>query len=210
MKMEKKYKVIREETTRSTHGESSIGVEYKHLLTRHAYTMMTSQLESVDSVTVLDECSVDTRGGIIHPSTTSCSCSFYISNRLPCKHMMAISKRNGGSVFLPSAVAERWTKVYNNPFNSSDAPSTPNICRTSRLSQRSLTYDQKYNNALTKLKTAATAMAEMGMSEFKENLQLVKQFVDNIVSKRNFLIVDVVTVPTATGNNNYLLSNKHT
>ncbi|KAF2905892.1 hypothetical protein ILUMI_00282 [Ignelater luminosus] len=59
-----------------------------------------------------DEFIVDAKDLTIQATRSTCTCYFFNSMGLPCKHKFAITKYLNGNLFQPTLVLERWTMAY--------------------------------------------------------------------------------------------------
>ena len=56
----------------------------------------------------------------IPQSLASCSCLFFSTMQLPCRHLLFILVLQKKEIFNKNLIAQRWTKAYNICLNVSD------------------------------------------------------------------------------------------
>lgn len=64
------------------------------------------------------ETSFETQSGYV-VTRNSCSCTFFSSMKVPCRHIFKLLQTYESDLFVPSLCLERWTKQYYNASHSS-------------------------------------------------------------------------------------------
>ncbi|KAG4065407.1 hypothetical protein HA402_002805 [Bradysia odoriphaga] len=88
---------------------------YKDFLTPFAFNKMETQYElasHVEFTFIEDGEAIINNKRVDIVSSTTCSCLFFSSMQLPCRHIMKLSETLGGDAFKPDLCATRWTKAY--------------------------------------------------------------------------------------------------
>ena len=104
--------------TRVTHHASdSQEHAYMKLLTNDASDFVINQLELANKVdyqwqTNGNESNVHTSEGIITVTHQKCSCTFYQSMGLPCRHIFSLRVKDGISLYDAQICDARWTELY--------------------------------------------------------------------------------------------------
>ena len=190
---EKKYKSIRMLSSKPTCApKTCFDSLYNDYVTEFALKLLMPQFLKVDSVEIIDFKTVQTSEGPIFPTNLTCSCNFFCKYNLPCCHMIALEKFNERDVFLKSAIAMRWTKKYNTPAELHPNRKSIAVHQATPSKQKNMSFDQKFRKVDSLLKKASSVIAEFGMKEFEEKVEIVKHFVENIVNNKPFMIVDIV------------------
>jgi len=145
--------------------------EYTKLLTSYASGLVIKQLEAAKKVknikTENDRYVVETSEGERTVGITKCSCTFFTSMCLPCRHIFALRTMLGKPLYDPTICDQRWTSTYYRStqriFSNSQANSSLVVVKsnpkTSTLSQH-----EKYRKALlltTELASVASAASHI-------------------------------------------------
>jgi len=89
---------------------------YTMLLTPYAVNYVVQQLQRSKAIThiVSEEGKyyIQAEKKMETVTVYSCSCIFYLSMRLPCRHMFALRTRLGQALYEPSTCDKRWTREY--------------------------------------------------------------------------------------------------
>ena len=191
-KKDKKSNAIYKKVTAPLSSNSvPYGKDYEDCLTDYAFKKMLPQLRSVDDVTVLTENTVQTRIGPMQINESSCKCPFNVTNKLPCKHLIALAKFNGHSTFLIHSIAPRWTKAYTDSRVVDSSVRGETKIHVGEPRQRKvLSANQKFRKVQYECNKAATAMSNMGMTEFNEWFSMLQRFVENTVAGRRISLVE--------------------
>ncbi len=82
-------------------------------LTPYAWeTMMDKQLQKASEAEVFEQETGFKVGRQSYVSPEQCQCSFFNSNGLPCRHILAERKKLSLPLYAKSLVPQRWTKDY--------------------------------------------------------------------------------------------------
>ena len=96
---------------------SSPEAQYAKLLTSYAFSFVLKQIKLSDQVKSLQEDSsntfqVKTSEGMTTLTVIECRCVFQRSMKLPCRHIFALRRHLGLSLFDASCCSNRWTTSY--------------------------------------------------------------------------------------------------
>ena len=78
--------------------------DYQAYVTQFAFGIVLRQIHLINQVALPISNYITTIVG--------CNCTFYVTKRLPCHHLLAVRMRNHLALFDPSIVAERWTSTF--------------------------------------------------------------------------------------------------
>ncbi|XP_043271633.1 uncharacterized protein [Venturia canescens] len=155
---------------------------FSHLLTKYAFRFVEKELHPenrTDFTMVEGNDGFLTRidGTTIHTNSELCDCLFFVSMKLPCRHIFEARKNLGLSLCVVELCDERWTRKYffekQRVFNPSDGnidvPSptvTQNILRRRVLSQ-----SDRYRKAFLLAKESASLISESTGDEYIRRMQ---------------------------------------
>ena len=94
--------------------------QYMQLLTPYALSYVIKQLQLLTKVQVAeesensDECEYDisTSESVLHTSANGCTCAFWKSMQLPCRHLFAVRSKLNLELCSSALCSERWTLDY--------------------------------------------------------------------------------------------------
>ena len=123
-----------------------------------------------------------------------CTCTFYTTTKLPCRHIFAISIKTSQPVFAPSWVPERWHKSYQNK-SQSDIKSGNGVVQ-SVIVQRAppkamLTRCEKFKQLRVVLNAVADLCSELGNQDFLSRFEQLTLLHDIWRNKKDCIIVCV-------------------
>lgn len=157
---------------------TTVEAQYTRLLTPYAAKFVRRQFEKRSKVKIVDGC-VTTAETFLY----ECSCSFYQSMKLPCKHIFALRESNEQPMFDETLVHKRWRLdnyrtshvAHNMTADGSCANSSASIIvSTNEMHQpQPKTQHQKYNAAQILALRIATLVSETGISEFNNKMSIL-------------------------------------
>ena len=152
---------------------AAIQVEKEFHATRQHKIMVTS--EGTNYVIVDSE-----NIKIVDQIATSCSCTFYSSNMLPCRHIFAVRIKYDMCLISEDMIAKRWLKNFQSvQSQSASKPSVINrIVKTPTKRNRILSTPQKYSRAGNIAKDIASLITQLGTSQFHHCLQQLQTLHD--------------------------------
>lgn len=96
--------------------QSEASVSYMKHLTPYAYEYVAKQLRLMEKVTLSQQdeetYELESSEGSLTVTTTSCTCSFWLSMRLPCRHILAVRSELNLDVFDDNLCDGRWSLEY--------------------------------------------------------------------------------------------------
>lgn len=164
---------------------------YHQFLTPYAFHLVNQQFQFVNSVKLLsmeNETSArfDTNSGVVLTEICSCQCSFYMSLRLPCRHILKLRMVKALPVFVEDICHFRWTRPYyyrtnyalnqidhamdNSAFTSSTVLSTKG--------KQNLTSNQMYRNIMSISQGIATSCSLMSAPQYSLAENCLKKLSD--------------------------------
>ncbi|KAL8575281.1 hypothetical protein ACOMHN_001826 [Nucella lapillus] len=140
-----------------------ISQAYQQLVTPYAFKMIHQQLQARDKValgdsTQPDHYTADSSEGSLQVTSSSCTCTTFISTQLPCRHIFRVREHLQQELYCPNLIADRWTKTrYREAHRvfpesatsggvsvtSSPRPSTPRILSQVEKFRRATVVTQK-------------------------------------------------------------------
>lgn len=112
-----------------------------------------------------------------------CSCPFFTTTHLPCRHIIALLSIKEQPVFNPNLCANRWKREiaqYVSEFDYSVSNFTTSqlqvIQAANRQRPRSMTANEKFRLSEKETKKICEIFAEKNQQEFNELLQSLKQY----------------------------------
>ena len=152
---------------------------YRRYVTPYCFNMIQEQLKASLKVEVLTSSSVMSSSGTREVTNTDCTCAFFTSMRIPCKHILAIRRFNEVDTFCADLVNIRWTAKYYSskvhitaarPRLSISTQSTPR--RGPAMSER-----DRFKKAGDQLLELQNTMAQCGTAEFKRRSKVVSELI---------------------------------
>ncbi|XP_065840465.1 uncharacterized protein [Oscarella lobularis] len=176
---------------------------YEKYLTPFAFNHVEKQFNKIPSVQFTTDSSthflVQHNDGHILAAIDSCSCAFFESMKLPCKHIFAARRRSSLSMYSEDLYDVRWTNSHyrskHYAFHGVTADSTlvtsagsieANVLdegSTAAAHQQTLTEQQKYRIAFKIAQKTAESMSHLGSEDFFEYLKKLKS-VNNLIMER--------------------------
>ena len=156
-------------------------LQYRELLTPYAFEKVLKQIGRRESIKLPDdvETPVSSREGPLSVTSEACNCGFRSSFRLPCRHILARRKKDGLVSFDSQLVDRRWTSAYSPDPRPTPPASTMQVRETpSPAHVTVLTSHQKYRQLMAVASQIAGHGSELGMREFRECLQAMKNMRD--------------------------------
>ena len=126
--------------------------------------------------------SLQTSEGSQEVSATNCSCSFFNSMKLPCRHILQLRHKQGISLFDPNLCSKRWTNEYfrlNHKFLSTNlenqnCDNVTSIEVSSFNRKTKLNSQQKYVTALNLCKKICNTLSQNSHENFSRHLEQLK------------------------------------
>ena len=99
-----------------TFPEGSAEMKYSKLLTPYASGYLLKQIELISKVKEIKEDNghfiIEAAEGTVTLTSSCCSCIFYSSMRLPCRHIFALRTKLSQPLFEAGLCDKRWTADY--------------------------------------------------------------------------------------------------
>ena len=92
--------------------DNSSDEQYAQVLTPYAFNLVCKQQEKMTKVKIADDGTVNSSVGALSVTPESCQCRFFMTMKLPCKHIIAVREQTGLPLFSSSVIAERWKTSY--------------------------------------------------------------------------------------------------
>ena len=92
--------------------DNSSDEQYAQVLTPYAFNLVCKQQEKMTKVKIADDGTVNSSVGALSVTPESCQCRFFMTVKLPCKHIFAVREQTGLPLFSSSVIAERWKTSY--------------------------------------------------------------------------------------------------
>ena len=180
--------------------------QYGKLLTPFAYSHVKKELDKADQAEVLMLENGRVRVKIGQAETelvgNSCTCMFFASMKLPCRHIVARKNHAGESLYDEALCADRWKiKHYKrchrvlNPSietaNDNSAVLEPFVLTTY---VRTKTEQEKYKEAFKTLQAVAEQMSHYGTEDFLANMEALKKLQTQLAAGRRIQLKDDVAL----------------
>lgn len=180
-------------------GPSTPEAEYSKILTSYALSFVVRQVSLAEKVKDIEQNGdtylVKTSEGMKIVSLDDCECIFRISMQLPCRHMFALRKKLGISLFDGKCCAERWTVGYYRAtqriFCEMPSSSSIDVSFLEYPKQRKLTQHEKFRKANMLTTELAAVISEASHTHFYRRLELIKDLIDNWKSGTEVALADV-------------------
>ena len=154
------------------------GAKYANYVTPYAYTLIVTQLLLRDAVRVPDDGRLNTSEGPITVTASSCQCSFWVTRKLPCRHVFAYRKMKRLPSFDTDLVSDRWSASrYEAVCGQKLTESVGSVgitASTATSTSTVMSSHQKYATALSVAKDLASLASEVGMACFTERLAFLQ------------------------------------
>ena len=165
----------------------SIQEQYPTLLTSYAAEFVTEQIEYLDRVGNMTE----NHNGIFHVRSSrgvekvtrrSCTCLFFSSMRLPCRHIFAVRQAAGENMYDKSLCDIRWTSdffknnqcIFSKSFTVDDEPVTIQVIRKK---QKILNKAQKFRESSAITAKLAQLASDVGSAQYSRRMEVLKSLV---------------------------------
>jgi zinc finger SWIM domain-containing protein 3 len=143
------------------YSSDSVEAAYMQVLTPYAFSFVVKQIELCEKVKLPDHASFNETVEIITSATTvktshfSCECSFWTAMNLPCRHIIALRKAAGVSMFDANLIATRCKMDYyrskhcvlKDSRSGGTLPATSTSCVVEPPTVSILSQGQKYRKA---------------------------------------------------------------
>lgn len=166
--------------------------DYRKLLTHFAFTHMKPQINRIDAVqfSIVE----DDRAFIfmdnqifIEVTERNCTCEFFKTMRLPCKHIMALRSHNGHNQFEPALCHPRWHKSTISKFAVSEVNAgTIGQIIPIPINPRALTKNEKYRKVSAVLNSITDNVIDLPQALFETYLLELGKCLDFITKKTIF------------------------
>ena len=179
--------------------------KYGKLLTPFAYSHMKKELDKADQAEVfmLENGSMRVKIGQAETElvANSCTCNFFTSMKLPCRHIVASKNHAGESLYDEALCADRWKikhykechRVLNPSIGNPDEHSVvlePTVLKSSNV--HTMTEQQKYREAFKTLQAVAEQMSHFGTEDFLANMEALKALQTQLAAGRRICLGDGV------------------
>ena len=100
------------------HDATDVSLDYMKYLTPYAYQFVAKQLSFKDNVNLPEPIEdtfniISSEGEIkVHVTPTTCTCSLWLSMKLPCRHILAVRSRLNLDIFDELLCDKRWSADY--------------------------------------------------------------------------------------------------
>ena len=132
------------------------------------------------------EYNVQSSEGTLTVTTLKCSCCFFNSMTLPCRHIFSLRKKTGVSLFDRNLCANRWTNEYfeanSIAFNVGDreeetdlGENDVNVDVLPATKRRKRNAHEKYSEVMTACKKLANTLSLCSEDDFQRKLDQLKQ-----------------------------------
>ena len=168
---------------------------YSKILTSYALAFVIKQIALAEKVKDIQEDDgiiyrVKTSEGMKTVSLEDCECIFRSSMRLPCRHIFALRKKLGISLFDSQCCAKRWTIGYYRDTQRIFC-NTIDVSFIDSPKQRKLTQHEKFRKANMLTTELAAVISEASHTHFYRRLELLKDLIDSWKSGTEVALADL-------------------
>lgn len=169
--------------------DDTVLIQYNEFLTPYIFKKVAYEYERINKVTltVRDEESATMRYGDFQEviiESENCSCSFFKTMQLPCRHIFKFREEKGLDLFVPDVCALRWSKRYY--FENHPALNT-----TEPLASRPISIAKtKVPEEITKYKSAAKVTKEINSLMSTLSTGQYTHFMDKLAGFRKEIGID--------------------
>ena len=157
------------------------------------------------------EYNVQSSEGTLTVTTLKCSCCFFNSMMLPCRHIFSLRKKTGVSLFDRNLCANRWTNEYfeanSIAFNVADESGTTDLSEKDvnvdvlpATKRRKRNAHEKFSEVMTACKQLANTLSLCSENDFQRKLDQLKQL-NNYWMENNEVGLQLIELPTSTSVN---------
>lgn len=162
--------------------------KYCQHVTPYAFQHLRDQLDRVDGVHVVENVGDIFRckpsHGEMITTVSSCSCPFWVTMKLPCRHILAVRATSGVDPYNEGLVDKRWTTAYYRSnqriFQGQDEEYTSPPCSvtmTVQISPKVLSQQQKFRKAFLTCQRIAQLAAEATRGSYYERIEPLENLV---------------------------------
>lgn len=178
---------------------------YAKTLTRYASELVMKQLDLAAKVKGFagteGAYTIDSCGGTINVTTVSCQCMFRRAMDLPCRHILALRKQSEIDVFDISLCGSRWhLEHYKNVqrlYTEIESNGTESNITIIEKTKKPMTQEQKFRLASKETSDLPTIMCQVGKSEFKRRMDLIRQLKEGWKEGRVMMVAHAESYSTA-------------
>ena len=204
MREENIHRNIIDSTSIATKTQDYLPEGYARCLMSFAFRIVEKEAKHADSSATLDE----------NVSSDTCSCSVFVSMKLPCRHILKFRRLNDLPLFETVLFAERWTKAYvkgastivhvseseTNVIEGDYTSTSVNVQRAALpKNTKCLSQFQKYRQAHQLAQKLSQLVSEERMDRFRRKMQVMESLCDHWAAAREVLIVEHVELLEAQG-----------
>ena len=160
---------------------------YMTLLTSYAFSFVLNQLQLFSTTTYSFTRDVTQQGvylahtsdGNIKASSLKCTCCFFQSMMLPCRHIFHVRTNLGLSLYDKSLCANRWTNAYSRAQLKLVRPNENQNCSgdlsvSLQTNVKKWSAQQKYSRAMEVCKKIANVIALSSQTNFEHRLSQLR------------------------------------
>jgi len=173
---------------------------YSLLLTPYASSYVTKQLQTkVDQ----SKFTADHAGGYtfsahrgdLQVTSNSCTCIFWSSMSLPCRHIFGLRRLLNVQLYEESLCNQRWTREFYRQtqrlFSSTTAQPTISVAVSSTSIDRPLSHLMKHKNASLLTDKLASLVAEESGERYKRRIEMLQQLCNLWTEGKDATIVEL-------------------
>ena len=200
----KQFRIAREEkfeqTTNKTHVsglQCPVLGAYHRMITPYSFSLVEVQFGIMSKVDVRDGKAFS--NNILRESTnTTCDCTFFKTQRLPCRHIFAVRKYNQLELFDEGLIIQRWRLDYFQHTVPAMEPVQITVRKVVKPRRKILNANEKFRKAAVLTNQLASVLTGCGMKSFEHYMDNIQQLID--FSKQNVLCtVNQPSVPEIRG-----------
>jgi len=147
-------------------------LQYAETLTSYAYGLVSKQFAASPKTSPQEDGTFLSHEGLLTVSSDSCSCSFFRTTNLPCRHILRLHTDSHMAVFTDTLAPQRWRRDfwYTSVATSADAPASVAMVQGSKRRNRILTETEKFREAKVITDELRYVTSQCGMTDFKHRI----------------------------------------
>ncbi|KAL5237152.1 hypothetical protein ACI65C_004562 [Semiaphis heraclei] len=157
--------------------ENSDEYKYSMLLTPYAFNYLKKGLSCTNKTKILEGTSL-----------TSCSCAFYNSMKLPCKHIFNKRRATNHSLYDEDICDKRWTRnyyyksqvIFKEPLKLCEAVREVPIEIQEKKNTRLLSANEKFRKASVKASKLAELLSISSQFNYERRMNQLEQIIKNV------------------------------
>ena len=180
---------------------------FQAYLTPYAFHQVQIQLQASYKVNIVGEDEVQTSTGSINTTSTLCECQFYMGMRLPCKHILALRRKQEEDLFHEDLFHERWSIAFyrSHRFLATNR-AIVSVALQSNHKSRAMSEAQKHREVAQVLTDIDSCLTRSGTEVFRLRIEVLRELLSFWILDKEVFIGEHVRVQPEEDNNTQMES----